>query len=539
MAQTLVESLKAGYPAVAHILEENPPDGDTTVLVAAINANSTLIPLWDSVFTKLNGGIVNQHSEALAEKQTLYDQINSLRTNMTDRNKEIDGLNNTINALRAQLTQSYNTVSQLTQTITGLHVTNGGGAATTVTYRGRISDDPNPFSGEGADRAKVQQEYMNWKAKMKSNFIQDGHIFNTLTKRVLQIVGLLTGDAFTLNRSFVNQVHAHPRDTPEDRAFWDYKSEEAVWEVLDKQYEVVNLKQNAQIKLDGLFMEWEDTRGKKHLTPYPNFVADFSNQANLAELTDSQKVEAFKKKVSAPIQDAFAITIDRPGAQDIAKWIALGQKFWDNIQEKDHNQKYTVGKKQAPSNSNPPNPAKHNKTTVDPNDPDAMELCNIYIAAMTKEDRDWCMQNKLCFYCKKTGHSVWECRTLQSREGGQGNGRSGSQSGRGGRGGGRGGRGDGGSTRGGYGSGRGGGNGGYNREGYNQGGYQQYPLRAMSNNPESSAASTPSAASSSTRTHTDHQYLPPPPQYPTPYNYVPYTPTGSITPYDSASNQGN
>lgn len=299
MAQTLVESLKAGYPAVAHILEENPPDGDTTVLVAAINANSTLIPLWDSVFTKLNGGIVNQHSEALAEKQTLYDQINSLRTNMTDRNKEIDGLNNTINALRAQLTQSYNTVSQLTQTITGLHVTNGGGAATTVTYRGRISDDPNPFSGEGADRAKVQQEYMNWKAKMKSNFIQDGHIFNTLTKRVLQIVGLLTGDAFTLNRSFVNQVHAHPRDTPEDRAFWDYKSEEAVWEVLDKQYEVVNLKQNAQIKLDGLFMEWEDTRGKKHLTPYPNFVADFSNQANLAELTDSQKVEAFKKKVSA------------------------------------------------------------------------------------------------------------------------------------------------------------------------------------------------------------------------------------------------
>lgn len=77
-----------------------------------------------------------------------------------------------------------------------------------------------------------------------------------------------------------------------------------------------------------------DNKDKTIVIPYPNFVADFSNQANLAELTTSQKVDHFKKKVSIQRLDTLAYIFDHPEDHTIEKWIALGQRYWENFEEK-------------------------------------------------------------------------------------------------------------------------------------------------------------------------------------------------------------
>jgi hypothetical protein len=70
---------------------------------------------------------------------------------------------------------------------------------------------------------------------------------------------------------------------------WACSTVEALFSVLDVQYEIIDLKLDAGISFDQLFQQ---------KTSFPNFITKFDIFAFQYKKTDKQKVDALKKKVS-------------------------------------------------------------------------------------------------------------------------------------------------------------------------------------------------------------------------------------------------
>ena len=159
----------------------------------------------------------------------------------------------------------------------------------------------------------------------------------------------------------------------------------------------MDLAQQASQKFDNLFISNK---------PFQNFIAEFRALAQRHSKTETQKVEALKKKVSKELADKLAYQPQPPAKDDFDAWCSLCQQLYNNEQEFKH---FELLKSSRPSQHLSPQPRQSPApiaTTQDDGDP--MQLDSARAAAKAAA-RAFCDENNLCFYCRKPGHIVANC----------------------------------------------------------------------------------------------------------------------------------
>ncbi|KAI0991307.1 hypothetical protein K3495_g16880, partial [Podosphaera aphanis] len=156
----------------------------------------------------------------------------------------------------------------------------------------------------------------------------------------------------------------------------------------------------ASIKFDKLY---------QRKTPFPNFLATFQSLATRCGKTEEQKVEALKKKVSDEIAQQFRSLDNPPASDDFAGWVAKGSRFYENIQEYDHNLR-NKGEGNRPYQNHWDKATPQGKSGLPVSrGGDEMDLDQAILFKLTDKEKNICRENNLCFYCREQGHSIGDC----------------------------------------------------------------------------------------------------------------------------------
>ncbi|RKF75390.1 hypothetical protein GcM1_234074 [Golovinomyces cichoracearum] len=162
---------------------------------------------------------------------------------------------------------------------------------------------------------------------------------------------------------------------------------------LDSQYETVNLKLDASIKFDKIY---------QRKTPLPNFIATFQSLATRCGKTEEQKVEALKRKFADDIAQQFP-------SDDFSGWVAKGSRFYENIQEYEHNLKTKGEGNRSYQNQFDKTSSSGKSTFTVSQGGDEMGLDQVTIFKLTEKEKNNCREHNLYFYCREQGHSIREC----------------------------------------------------------------------------------------------------------------------------------
>ena len=279
----------------------------------------------------------------------------------------------------------------------------GGGGANTGR---RISDDPDKFGGTEKNIAKRQQQYVTWRSQIQRCFGMDQHIFTSEYRRIQHIASLLKDDAYDAHRENFETI----TDNPTDASHWHWKTYREVFTTLDNQYATLDLSRQAGIDFDNLWMLNK---------PFQNFIAEFDRLATKSGKTEAQKVEALKTKISQEVSDVSMIYQNRPEANDYAGWRKLFQSTYEDLQEKAHIDKLRNNRGarqplQTRSNSSiqQVGPATTNITTnTDAGDPMVLDA-----RQSPRPTREQCIEQRLCFYCKRPGHGRDSCEEKKKND---------------------------------------------------------------------------------------------------------------------------
>ena len=264
----------------------------------------------------------------------------------------------------------------------------------------RTTNDPEKFAGTEKDIAKRQKEYVNWRSHINRTFAIDDMVFTDDFRRINHIAGLLTGDAFDIHRDNFNKIVEYPLDNTK----WPWKTSSEVFKAINAQYETLDLSREAKMKFDELAMK------KK---PYQNFIAEFNSLASQCGKTEEQKVDALELKVSEELASEASHQIVKPDRDDFAAWSTLYQKIYDSLQESAHVNKLRNKQTTTTYRLPPPTVPSHQPAPSAPAaNPDAMQLD----ALRPRPTHDDCRAYRLCFYCKKPGHTKDNCEEKKTND---------------------------------------------------------------------------------------------------------------------------
>lgn len=451
--------------ALEHVTSNNPPltyvlsnlrvnglAADPSTLINDITTHSASIT-FQTIFTLLNG---------------LDMSLSAAQTNQQASTQYSTSLEESIRLRDAQIATLQGVVSSFTSNPTPAHPPQHR-------LGHRKTTNPPKFCGDMKQEVLArQEEYVQWKKSIQVTFLQDHEHYPTEKDKVLHIIMLIDGTAAKNNAAYIDAAiysASHPEQTAAentnnpfaDMTISKWNTARNIFASLDSQYITVDAKRADALKYDTLNMTGKN--GK--ITPYPQFLASFNSLAISAGKTAEQKVTDFKKKVSEVLARQFMGMDNPPADNDFAAWSAKGTKFWENLQEFDHNfSKNTTNSNHQQQQQQPKHQQQqqHPKPNTTANGGDGMDLDSMYLRKITPEERAYCILHNLCLYCRGPGHFAKECKKKQladernSTRGGHGGGVQ-----RGGTG--RGGGSVGGSTRGGYGGGGYGSNSGYGSNG--------------------------------------------------------------------------
>ncbi|KAL1836788.1 hypothetical protein VTJ49DRAFT_4645 [Mycothermus thermophilus] len=134
---------------------------------------------------------------------------------------------------------------------------------------------------------------------------------------------------------------------------------------------------------------------KGNWAAFPEFIAEFCNLAENCSMDAVTKVRLLREKVSKPLRTALINVIDRPAANDFAKWTELFSKIATNIESDNSVNKLARG-------------ANNNQNGGGGRDPDAMVIDAVRVKGpnsagkhLPHEDLEYRLKNGLCLNCKQ------------------------------------------------------------------------------------------------------------------------------------------
>lgn len=384
------------HPSILQFLKEYVAKNGMNHVAAALEGNPDLTGLWTSpanaelaapafhnLFATIDAYVAHAASSVAAEETALQQRIGQLQQELQQApaqqqqlppvaQEEIEMLKNTVKALSSRASE-------------------GGGTGSSR----RLSRDPEPFSGRERDVSKRQLLYSVWRSQIKMCFVQDSALFNTPQRQILHVAALLKDEAYDANRTKFDSVvnNANPE-------LWHWQSADDVFSELDKQFETMDLAQEAGRKFDNLFM------GNK---PFQNFISEFRLLAGRCNKSNDQLVDALKKKISPGLADALKVQA-LPAKDAFDEWCALCQRLYNADVEFNHLSGFrrSNAPRTAPAPAQPfaPAPSSALASSAPADDGDPMELD----ASRSREvARAHCIANGLCFYCKSADHQVQSC----------------------------------------------------------------------------------------------------------------------------------
>jgi hypothetical protein len=279
----------------------------------------------------------------------------------------------------------------------------------------RLSTNPDKFTGMEQNITKRHQSYVTFEDKVVNCIEQDSHVFNNEFQRIHFIGGLLANDAYETVRDGLRTVK-----TNTDPTTWRWPTHTELLKYLHSIYATIDLTWDAKMQLDKLTMG---------TTPFPNFLSSFNRLADRCKYQPVQKVEALKLKVTQELLSNAILKGVNLGDDNYTAWCDLFQNTWKGMETiqhfksmSDNKKKGTIPQPQHPQT--PPSQTLQVNLPVTPN-PDAMDLSAMRQGTHTQnamrpppgvDAREWCIKNRLCFYCKKPGHSLGDCNDKKTAD---------------------------------------------------------------------------------------------------------------------------
>lgn len=320
----------------------------------------------------------------------------------------LEHLNGQLVSKDEELARQNKELEQLRQNVSSL--THPATLVTSNPYsQRRISTDPPRFTGETKDAVKRQQEYIAWKCSVEIVFARDAAIFKTDFDRILHVSSLLGGEAAALLNDDFGVIAQNPMDTNA----WQWKTAQELWDFLDKQYQTVDLVQDASRKFDDCI------QGQRN---FSNFINQFRTLGQKSKKTKEQMVEALKKKVNDDIGKLLVSILpsQKPAPDDFEGWVAICQNFESNLDEMKHREKWNAIVR---FNNNHQTQHQNQRQPTTTEGGDAMDLSRIQTTTgqqrpkgISWEERQRRRSLNLCMYCGEGGHVKTTCpRTPSSR----------------------------------------------------------------------------------------------------------------------------
>lgn len=259
------------------------------------------------------------------------------------------------------------------------------------TFQARqTSRNPDALKGEKTNALVRQEEYNAWKLGLQICWEQDSAFFTTERKKLLHLCSLLEGTARQEREVDIKAIldSTSPITTAA-----------AMLAKLDTIYISVNMYRDAVQKYNKLQMSDKQS--------FSSFCSTLEKLAATAKKSDEDIVQAMKDKACLKLRKVLKHDASLLLDDDVAGWRQRFQIWDQNVREYDireGNGAANASSSAAAHSGRPAQtPALSSPAAGDPMDLDAFR-------ALSKEQqRNEARRLGLCYFCKETGHLVWEC----------------------------------------------------------------------------------------------------------------------------------
>jgi hypothetical protein len=256
--------------------------------------------------------------------------------------------------------------------------------------------DPAVFSGDAALAEARQEEYTTWRSLCLVKLAQDEEAYPLPRNRLLYIAGRLAGDAYARVRFAVDKIAASPDPAQWPEGWKDYPD---LLKYLDPCY----ITSDVAVRAANAFEELKQGRA----TPFADFIAKFCRLADDCGLSNAAKVDALRRKVNAPLQDALVPVVTRPGPDDFVRWTELFRNLSNNLMDRAFRARRDGSQPVYRPAAPPAQPAP--QALLLSADPMQLDRIRSPRGPISPEERERRRKNNLCLYCGNPGHYSLGC----------------------------------------------------------------------------------------------------------------------------------
>jgi len=257
--------------------------------------------------------------------------------------------------------------------------------------------EPPVFSGNATSAESRQEEYTTWRSLCHVKLAIDRQAYPSPRDRLLYIAGRLAGDAYARVRFAIDKIATSP-DPAEWPAGWKDYTDLLLY--LDPCYITSDVAVHAANAFEEL------RQGRSML--FADFIGKFCRLADDCKLSNTAKVEALRRKVNAPLQDALVPVVIRPGPDDFMEWTKLFQSLSNNLTDRAFRARRDAGLQQIHRPAAiPMQPAP--QAPLPSVDPMQLDRIRSYRGPISPEERERRQKNNLCLYCGAPGHYSLGC----------------------------------------------------------------------------------------------------------------------------------
>jgi hypothetical protein len=264
--------------------------------------------------------------------------------------------------------------------------------------------DPPVFSGDATSAESRQEEYTTWRSLCYVKLAMDEQAYLSPRSRLLYIASRLAGDAYARIRFAVDKIAISP-----DPAQWPdgWQDHADLFKYLDPCY----ITSDVAVRAANAFEELKQGR----TTPFADFIAKFCRLADDCKLSSTAKVDALRRKVNGPLQDALVPVVVRPDPDDFMKWTELFRNLSNNLADRAFRARRDTGSQpiHRPA-AMPAEPAP--QASLLPADPMQLDRIRSHRGPISPEERERRRKNNLCLYCGAPGHYSLGCPNKRPTE---------------------------------------------------------------------------------------------------------------------------